>query len=60
LIGGAVFLLNLWWLLLTRNCFEGARISLTRSRCSKKTESDNKKADSKPDTAAKRAEGEKA
>jgi hypothetical protein len=54
-----------WWLLLTRHyVFEGARISLTRSRCSKKTESDDKKAaaDSKPDTAAakKVAEGEKA
>lgn len=39
---------------------EGARTLLTRSRCSKKTETDNKKADSKPDTAAKKAEGEKA
>jgi hypothetical protein len=53
-----------WWLLLTRHyVFEGARISLTRFRCSKKTESDDKKAaDSKPDTAAakKVADGEKA
>lgn len=46
--------------------FEGARTSLTRSRCSKKTESDDNKkaaADSKPDTAAAKkveAAGEKA
>ena len=46
---------------MTRNYSEGARTSLIRSRCSKKTESDDKKADSKPDTAAKKAaEGEKA
>jgi hypothetical protein len=46
---------------LTCACFEGARNLLTRLRCSKKTESDKKKADSKPDAAAKKAgEGEKA
>ena len=50
-------------LIYTELLFEGARTLLTRSRCSKKAESDNKKeaADSKPDTAAKKvAEGEKA
>jgi hypothetical protein len=58
---GTEFLFNSWWILLTRNCFEGARTSLIHSPCSKKTESDDKQADSKPDTAAKKAaEGEKA
>jgi len=43
---------------LTCNYLEGAKNLLTRLRCSKKTETDNKKADSKPDAAAKKAEEE--